>query len=477
MGYCHRDNPEQGKEVSPKNVEDLKVNVGELAKEVEDMSTTNFQKNKIEHNSTNNVIVSLLKDSNDSEHQNNMANGTLPKELGNLQIHKELNCVSNSLPSIDQLHDLNGNVDSSQELKQESLGIEQKCEIASQMSSVAFDKEQEKSAFDLSVNDFNFIKLIGKGAFGDVFLVRKKHGVDAGQTYALKMVYKAKVKEDKMYEINFKSEREALEIVRDGIFLSRLYYAFQSPGHLFIVMDYNSGGQLLNQFIGKNVLLIKEVKFYICELLVAVDYLHKRGIIHRDIKPENVLLDIAGHIVLIDYGLSKHDNGTPNESYVGTEPYIAPEILQRKTHDRMADFWSIGVLGYEMLAGQPPFDLSLTTEQMNRAVVKQEVRYDPKVFQKLFKSLLVGLLQKCPRSRLGAITKGNKGGMEAVMNHKFFKSVNWQEVRQRKFKPPLIPEAEDISGRKERPFKEPKFDDYRNHFDGYEYSWEACSES
>ncbi|XP_018021869.1 probable serine/threonine-protein kinase DDB_G0277449 [Hyalella azteca] len=324
---------------------------------------------------------------------------------------------------------------------------------------------------DISVADFSYLKKVGKGAFGDVFLVRKKTGKDEGAIYALKMIYKCKVLDDEYLTIHFRSEKEALQRVRAGPFLSTLFYAFQSVEHLFLVMDYNGGGQLLQQFIGKNVLLENHMRIYLAELVLAVDYLHIREIIHRDIKPENVLLDKQGHVVLIDFGLSKLVTGAPNESHVGTEPYIAPEILQHHPHDRMADFWSLGVLGYEMVAGSPPWSLDMSDEKLRKAVLEREPQYNSRLFGKPCKSLLQGLLQKSPKQRLGAVHKNNTGGIQDIKTHKFFKCVKWNAVAERKLKPPSLPPVEDFSQYRDKAFKEPKDKGFRRYFPDYQYSW------
>lgn len=337
------------------------------------------------------------------------------------------------------------------------------------------DKKKETARKEVSkhtVCDFDLLDNLGKGAFGDVFLVRKNKGSDVGHHFALKMIYKSKIKEDEHFSTHFKSERTALGVVRGGTFLSNLFYAFQTETNLYLVMDYNSGGQLLHQFVGKNLLFEKEMKFYLSELLVAVEYLHTHDIIHRDIKPENILLDRQGHIILIDYGLSKLTGHNLNESYVGTEPYIAPEIIQHKPHDRMVDFWSVGVLGFEMVNGTPPFSLRNTDENLRKAVLHQTPQFSPKKFSKSTQSLLSGLLQKNPKIRFGCYDKKGAGGMAGVMAHRFFKGVRWGDVRARRLRPPVVPEYADPARRPPRPFLEPHdASGFRRHFSGYEYCY------
>ncbi|KAF2361532.1 Protein kinase domain [Trinorchestia longiramus] len=333
------------------------------------------------------------------------------------------------------------------------------------------EREPELPEGCISVADFSYLKRVGKGAFGDVFLVRKKTGQDAGRNYALKMIYKCKVADDEYLTVHFRSEKEALQRVRAGPFLSTLYYAFQSPEHLFLIMDYNSGGQLLQQFIGKNVLLENHMRVYLAELVLAVDFLHIREIIHRDIKPENVLLDRQGHVVLIDFGLSKLVTGVPNESHVGTEPYIAPEILQHRPHDRMADFWSLGVLGYEMVAGSPPWSLDLSDEKLRKAVLEREPQFNSRLFHKPCKALLQGLMQKNPKQRLGAYNKNDTGGIRDIKGHKFFKCLKWNMVAERKMKPPSVPPLEDLNQYLPKPFTEPKDKGFRRYFPDYQFSW------
>lgn len=192
----------------------------------------------------------------------------------------------------------------------------------------------------ISLNDFKIEKVIGRGAFGKVFLVTKK---DTGQIYALKALRKDVI-EKRNQRVHTTTERQILGEV-DSPFLVQLRFAFQTPDKLYMVMDYMPAGELFLHLRRAVRFTEDRTRFYAAEILLALEYLHDRGIIYRDLKPENVLLDIDGHIRLSDFGLSKKgltpESGAKAFTFCGTPEYLAPEILKGVGHDKGVDYWSL----------------------------------------------------------------------------------------------------------------------------------------
>ncbi|XP_029799128.1 ribosomal protein S6 kinase alpha-2 [Suricata suricatta] len=203
-------------------------------------------------------------------------------------------------------------------------------------------------------SQFELLKVLGQGSYGKVFLVRKAQGSDAGQLYAMKVLKKATLKvRDR---VRSKMERDILAEVSHP-FIVKLHYAFQTEGKLYLILDFLRGGDLFSR-LSKEVMFTEEdVKFYLAELALALDHLHGLGIIYRDLKPENILLDEEGHIKITDFGLSKEaiDHDKRAYSFCGTIEYMAPEVVNRRGHTQSADWWSFGVLMFEMLTGSLPF--------------------------------------------------------------------------------------------------------------------------
>jgi serine/threonine protein kinase len=205
----------------------------------------------------------------------------------------------------------------------------------------------------LTPEAFEIIKVLGRGNFGKVFLVKKK-GMDT--LYAMKTL-KKKIIEDRKQRAHTVTERKVLENSKCP-FIARLYYAFQNASKLYMVMEYLNGGELFFHLSKEGSFSEIRAKFYIAEILIGLNYLHSQGIIYRDLKPENILLDCDGHIRLTDFGLSK--DGLESESskaytFCGTPEYLAPEILRCQGHDKAVDYWSLGAVMYYMLSGAPPF--------------------------------------------------------------------------------------------------------------------------
>ncbi|NXS22181.1 KS6A6 kinase, partial [Mystacornis crossleyi] len=279
---------------------------------------------------------------------------------------------------------------------------------------------------------FELLKVLGQGSFGKVFLVRKIIGPDAGQLYAMKVLKKASLKvRDR---VRTKMERDILVEVNHP-FIVKLHYAFQTEGKLYLILDFLRGGDVFTR-LSKEVMFTEEdVKFYLAELALALDHLHSLGIVYRDLKPENILLDEAGHIKLTDFGLSKEsvDQEKKAYSFCGTVEYMAPEVVNRRGHNQSADWWSFGVLMFEMLTGTLPFQGKDRNETMNM-ILKAKLGM-PQFLSPEAQSLLRMLFKRNPSNRLGA----GSDGVEEIKRHPFFSTVDWNKLFRREIQPPFKP--------------------------------------
>uniref|UniRef100_A0A673TU25 non-specific serine/threonine protein kinase n=1 Tax=Suricata suricatta TaxID=37032 RepID=A0A673TU25_SURSU len=250
-------------------------------------------------------------------------------------------------------------------------------------------------------SQFELLKVLGQGSYGKVFLVRKAQGSDAGQLYAMKVLKKATLKvRDR---VRSKMERDILAEVSHP-FIVKLHYAFQTEGKLYLILDFLRGGDLFSR-LSKEVMFTEEdVKFYLAELALALDHLHGLGIIYRDLKPENILLDEEGHIKITDFGLSKEaiDHDKRAYSFCGTIEYMAPEVVNRRGHTQSADWWSFGVLMFEMLTGSLPF-------------------------------------QGKDRKETMALILAGLDGVEEIKRHPFFVTIDWNKLYRKEIKPPFKP--------------------------------------
>ncbi|XP_046849442.1 ribosomal protein S6 kinase 2 beta-like isoform X2 [Xenia sp. Carnegie-2017] len=297
-------------------------------------------------------------------------------------------------------------------------------DISSVVSQTTSCPKAERSHFEL-------LKVLGQGSFGKVFLVRKIVGKDAGTMYAMKVLKKATLKvRDR---VRTKMERDILVDVQHP-FIVHMHYAFQTEGKLYLILEFLRGGDLFTR-LSKEVMFTEEdVKFYLAELAVALDHLHKVGIIYRDLKPENILLDSDGHIQLTDFGLCKdsvYDKKT--YSFCGTVEYMAPEVVNRKGHTQAADWWSYGVLMFEMLTGALPFQGKDRKDTMTM-ILKAKLGM-PQFLSPEAQSLLRMLFKRNPTNRLGA----GENGIEDIKKHAFFASINWGKLVKKQCKPPFKP--------------------------------------
>ncbi|XP_029554769.1 ribosomal protein S6 kinase alpha-2 isoform X4 [Salmo trutta] len=246
-------------------------------------------------------------------------------------------------------------------------------------------------------SQFELLKVLGQGSYGKVFLVRKIKGSDRGQLYAMKVLRKATLKvRDR---VRSKMERDILAEVNHP-FIVKLHYAFQTEGKLYLILDFLRGGDLFTR-LSKEVMFTEEdVKFYLAELALALDHLHSLGIIYRDLKPENILLDEEGHIKITDFGLSKEaiDHDKRAYSFCGTIEYMAPEVVNRRGHTHSADWWSFGVLMFEMLTGSLPFQGKDRKETM--ALILKAKLGMPQFLSPEVQSLIRALFKRNPTNRL-----------------------------------------------------------------------------
>uniref|UniRef100_A0A4W5R637 Ribosomal protein S6 kinase n=1 Tax=Hucho hucho TaxID=62062 RepID=A0A4W5R637_9TELE len=281
-------------------------------------------------------------------------------------------------------------------------------------------------------SQFELLKVLGQGSYGKVFLVRKIKGSDRGQLYAMKVLRKATLKvRDR---VRSKMERDILAEVNHP-FIVKLHYAFQTEGKLYLILDFLRGGDLFTR-LSKEVMFTEEdVKFYLAELALALDHLHSLGIIYRDLKPENILLDEEGHIKITDFGLSKEaiDHDKRAYSFCGTIEYMAPEVVNRRGHTHSADWWSFGVLMFEMLTGSLPFQGKDRKETM--ALILKAKLGMPQFLSPEVQSLIRALFKRNPTNRLGA----GPDGVEEIKRHNFFGNIDWNKLYRREIKPPFKP--------------------------------------
>jgi len=224
----------------------------------------------------------------------------------------------------------------------------------------------------VNIEDFEKLKVVGKGSFGKVLLVRK---MDDKKIFAMKILDKATIVEKEEVE-HTRSEKSILTKL-DHPFLIKLHYSFQTPEKLYLIMDFVNGGELFFHLQQQQIFNEETAKFLCGEILLALEYLHSNGIVYRDLKPENLLISKEGHIIMTDFGLSKEGLNDPNDrtgTFCGTPEYLAPEILEGKTYGKGVDWWSFGSLLFEMLTGLPPFyDEDL--QNMYTKIMTEEVVY------------------------------------------------------------------------------------------------------
>ena len=279
----------------------------------------------------------------------------------------------------------------------------------------------------ITPSSFVCLAMLGKGSFGEVYLVQK---INTQEKFAMKVLRKERIMSQNLLKYAM-AERNVLSLSNHP-FIVKLNYAFQTSSKLFLILDYCSGGDLGKHLFFEKRFEEKRAKFYICEVLLALENLHKRDIIFRDLKPDNVVLDEEGHCKLTDFGLSKEGvfDSTGAKSFCGSIAYLAPEMLKKQGHGKAVDWYLLGVLFYEMLVGITPY-FTGKKEEIFYNIEYGELKIPDYISEKA-NNLLRRLLERDPNKRLGG---GAKDAQE-IKEHPYFQDVDWDLIYNKKIKPP-----------------------------------------
>ncbi|XP_024918079.1 cAMP-dependent protein kinase catalytic subunit PRKX isoform X1 [Cynoglossus semilaevis] len=280
-----------------------------------------------------------------------------------------------------------------------------------------------------SLDDLETVATVGTGTFGRVFLVKDKKTKAFHALKQMKIPDVIRLKQEQ----HVHNEKEVLTEVSHP-FLIRLFWTHHDERFLYMLMDYVPGGELFSYLRSRGRFSNNTGLFYSSEIVCAIEYLHSKEIVYRDLKPENILLDSEGHIRLTDFGFAKKLSDR-TWTLCGTPEYLAPEVIQSKGHGRAVDWWALGILIFEMLAGYPPF-FDDNPFGIYQKILAGKLEF-PRHLDFYVKDLIKKFLVIDRARRLGNM----KNGAEDVKKHRWFKTIDWEAVPQRKLKPPIVPKV------------------------------------
>ncbi|TPX65756.1 hypothetical protein SpCBS45565_g04935 [Spizellomyces sp. 'palustris'] len=278
-----------------------------------------------------------------------------------------------------------------------------------------------------NLSDFALLKTLGTGTFGRVYLARYKN---TNQYYAVKVLKKVEVVRLKQVE-HINSEKQILAQIKFP-FIVNMLCTFQDETNLYMLLEYVVGGELFSHLRKAGKFSNDMTRFYAAEIVLAIEYLHSLNIIYRDLKPENLLLDDRGHIKITDFGFAKKVEDR-TWTLCGTPEYLAPEIIHSKGHGKAVDWWALGILIFEMLAGYPPF-FDDNPFGIYEKILAGRIVF-PAHFDANAKDLIKRLLTADRTKRLGNL----KDGSEDIKRHKWFRGVDWQALLNRAVQAPIVP--------------------------------------
>ncbi|UJR22877.1 hypothetical protein I4U23_025906 [Adineta vaga] len=297
--------------------------------------------------------------------------------------------------------------------------------VASRLSHVSLiDQGERQQALDR----LEILQTVGTGSYGRVLLVRDR---ETSEFLALKVFSITHVVQLRQTE-HVKNEKDILCVISHP-FIIRLHWTHHSDQFLYMLLDYVPGGELFTYMRSRVTFDLKSALFYICEIILAFEYLHSLQIIYRDLKPENILLDAEGHVKLVDFGFAKK---IQNKTFTtcGTPDYLSPELFKGTGHNKSTDWWSLGILLFEMLTGGTPFNPNQNDGEIHGRVLAGKITW-PRTIDEPTKAFIKKLLNQNGDRRLGS----GRNGSREVKEQPIFASIKWDDVYARKLKPPIVP--------------------------------------
>ena len=296
------------------------------------------------------------------------------------------------------------------------------------------DKDKEKSKkkkMRIKVKDFEKLKTVGLGSYGRVRLCKQKK---TGEIFVMKILKKNEIIKQKQVDHVY-SEFNILSTLKHPFIVQLVGFNFEDPKYIYFVLEYIQGGELFTLLRTKGTFPVPQTKFYIAHIITIFEYLHSKNIVYRDLKPENILINKNGYLKLTDFGFAKILENEKTYTLCGTPEYLAPEIILNKGHGKAVDWWTLGILLYEMLVGIDPFsdDDPMKTYQK---ILKGKINF-PKTIDKDAKSLIKHLLTQDTSKRFGCL----KNGVKDILNHRFFDGFDWKNFVYLTLTPPYIPDV------------------------------------